>query len=335
MKQTRFEIDPNRIHDNYFKFVFGNLENLRTFLDQFFPDVAKYIELKSIKGSSNEKISVEKNQKLFLDLIIDCNLKDRASKLYLLFEHKSNPDKRIFIQLAKYIISTWEEDLLNKRDLTPIIPIIFYHGKKEWKIPTNSILHLTDFPDELKRLLPNISYLLFDIKRFDTLEIKKRVSQNKILLCALELFRSAVNKIDSKAFLEILSELNEVILDHKEEFNEDVALFIKMSIIYIEKSSEIKREELKDLLLKEKEKDMKKSVLLEILEEAEREGLERGMQKGIQQGIQQGIEEGYKQALYQFVLNAYNNLKSTKKVAEIFGIDETKVKEILNSNNKE
>ncbi len=67
-------------HDDYFKFVFSRKENVITFIEEFFPDIARYIKIDSIESKPTEKILVEDKEKQFLDFAVDCKIKNRASK---------------------------------------------------------------------------------------------------------------------------------------------------------------------------------------------------------------------------------------------------------------
>ena len=64
---------------------------------------------------------------------------NRDLYLYLLFEHKSYPEPHIAFHLLRYMIQIWEKDLKNNSSLPlyPIVPLVFYHGKEEWKIATD------------------------------------------------------------------------------------------------------------------------------------------------------------------------------------------------------
>ena len=76
------------------------------------------------------------------DLVIKTKLKNKKElDFYLLVEHKSSIDnskpKDVFIQIFKYIFNIIFEDYKNKKELRIVIPLVFYHGKNEWKIPAN------------------------------------------------------------------------------------------------------------------------------------------------------------------------------------------------------
>ncbi|NPA40139.1 MAG: Rpn family recombination-promoting nuclease/putative transposase [Thermodesulfobacteria bacterium] len=57
--------------------------------------------------------------------------KNQKIHIYFLFEHKSSPDKFIFVQILSYISALWEECLKRGENLIPVIPIVFYHGERK------------------------------------------------------------------------------------------------------------------------------------------------------------------------------------------------------------
>ena len=57
-----------------------------------------------------------------------------ACNICLLFEHKSEVPTHPHLQLLRYILDGMEEQLKQKKKLSPIIPIIIYQGKKRWKV---------------------------------------------------------------------------------------------------------------------------------------------------------------------------------------------------------
>ena len=112
----------NNPHDEFFKLVFSRKDVVSEFLTSF-------LNL-DINASSLSFIPLEKNtkyKKYYLDLAFKTKYKNTDTQIYLLFEHKSYPDKNVYFQILSYALSVWQEE---KENLTPIIPIIFYHGKK-------------------------------------------------------------------------------------------------------------------------------------------------------------------------------------------------------------
>jgi predicted transposase/invertase (TIGR01784 family) len=152
----------NNIHDNFFKSLFSVKENLADLLHGSLPqDVLQGIEIESLDYDPTEYVDHELAP-YFKD--ISCNLlyRDTDIKISLLYEHKSYPDKNIHLQLLRYILNVWENQVANKQKLTPVITMVFYHGKRKW---TDS--GFVQVPDELKRFVPLFDYALFDTKHIE------------------------------------------------------------------------------------------------------------------------------------------------------------------------
>jgi predicted transposase/invertase (TIGR01784 family) len=115
------EISLKHPHDSFFKKLFDNEENIRDFLKVYLPlDLSKSIDFSSIKISDTEKEN-KKHKKYYLDLSVDCKIKESQSKIYILFEHKSYQDKLTLIQTLNYCLTIWEAEIENKqKQLTPI-----------------------------------------------------------------------------------------------------------------------------------------------------------------------------------------------------------------------
>ena len=107
-------------------------------------NLAFKIDDKNSKNFPTEKEN-KKHKKYYLDLSVDCQIKESKSKIYIIFEHKSYKDKLTLIQILSYCLVMWEKEINdNKKNLTPIIPFIFYHGKSKFGF-YNKVLysHLT------------------------------------------------------------------------------------------------------------------------------------------------------------------------------------------------
>ncbi|MBW7859424.1 MAG: Rpn family recombination-promoting nuclease/putative transposase, partial [Leptonema sp. (in: Bacteria)] len=50
--------------------------------------------------------------------------------IYILFEHKSYRDSKIFTQLLSYIAAIHKSQTV----LMPVIPLVFYHDKQKWDL---------------------------------------------------------------------------------------------------------------------------------------------------------------------------------------------------------
>ncbi|MEO1785113.1 Rpn family recombination-promoting nuclease/putative transposase, partial [Thermodesulfobium sp. 4217-1] len=190
-------------HDKFFKMVFSNELDTRTFIDKFFPkDIREHIDLDSVKLIDNEKLT-KGYKKYQLDLSFDCKFKEKESKFYLIFEHKSALDKFVLLQILSYMTVTWETNLKQNKDLIPIIPVIFYQGKEKWNIPE-------EFSDQFKSIksdkdlsflfeyLPKFKHILFDTKNLSNSMIEEGLRENISLffkLAALKYYKDSFEEL--------------------------------------------------------------------------------------------------------------------------------------------
>ena len=103
--------------------------------------------------------------------------------MYVLLEHQSSPDHWLRLRLLRYFCRIWEADLRDdpeRRQLRPIIPVVFYQGERRWP-------HSTEFadlfPENARRLswIPQFSHELLDQTTLEPAEVggdvKGRIAQ--------------------------------------------------------------------------------------------------------------------------------------------------------------
>ena len=89
---------------------------------------------------------------------------DPPAWLYLLLEHQSKPDRWMPFRLLKYCCRIWDRDRRTRRrerELRPIVPMVFYQGRRRWR-------HATEFSALFAPSVrawpwvPRFEHLLFD-----------------------------------------------------------------------------------------------------------------------------------------------------------------------------
>src|SRR6056297_4270132 len=144
-------------YDALFRRLFENPEVSADFASNYLP--AEYQEKIDFKSAAIDRDS-------YMDDVLRRNYTDLLY-LYLLYDHKSSPDKWVSIQLLRYIMLIYRKELEKKHPpkiLPEVVPVVFYHGKKEW---THS-LQSADSIDALHRThVPHFEPLLFDLNRID------------------------------------------------------------------------------------------------------------------------------------------------------------------------
>lgn len=96
----------------------------------------------------------------------------KAVWIYILLEHQSRPDRAMGLRLLSYMVKLWEmqrrawEDAklpASKWRLHPILPIVFYTGKRRWTSPI-SVKSLMSLPDILDRFVPDFDSLFLPLQ---------------------------------------------------------------------------------------------------------------------------------------------------------------------------
>ncbi len=84
--------------------------------------------------------------------------------LYLLFEHQSSPDAWMRFRLLKYCCRIWDASIRDEpgqSELRPIVPLVFYQGRRAWTYTTE----FADLFPEASRLwpwVPRFEHVLLD-----------------------------------------------------------------------------------------------------------------------------------------------------------------------------
>ena len=90
--------------------------------------------------------------------------------IYVLLEHKSAPDPEVGVQLLGYLAEIWrrldrqrlEQGGAVGSDRPPIVPLVIYHGAREWNVPLSFGETVAADP-ALKPYLPDFTYSLLDL----------------------------------------------------------------------------------------------------------------------------------------------------------------------------
>nr|MBS0037515.1 Rpn family recombination-promoting nuclease/putative transposase [Saprospiraceae bacterium] len=130
-------------------------------MEEFLPsDLLNHLVLKSLNVLKESYLDNDLKE-YFSDLVIEIPLKDRKKEkvnVALLFEHKSSPDRHVLMQVGFYIFSHWMKLIRQKKKPQLIIPLIYYQGKKHWKVPQLTQL-FDDHPIDLLNLVPRVPHL--------------------------------------------------------------------------------------------------------------------------------------------------------------------------------
>ena len=141
-------------HYKFFKEVFSKKENAVDFIRGTFPaEIRDRLAFDTLRLEKTSYVDKELRETVS-DLVYSAMYQGRvAIKLSLLFEHKSYRPKHPHLQILRYMLGIWDKQVDQKLELTPVIPIIIYHGKDHWRYrPFSEIF--TGIGSELTPFLP-------------------------------------------------------------------------------------------------------------------------------------------------------------------------------------
>ena len=277
----------NRPHDTFFKQLMTDPVVLRDFLEIVLPkDVISRLDLNSLEIIDTEKAN-RKYKKYYLDLSAQCKLENEPGELYLIFEHKSYPDKLTLVQILNYMAVVFEQDLANGKDPRPILPIVFYHGRTKFSLPT-SFRDYFKVSDDLKKYLLDFRIFLFDTCNYKNEDLLK-FSQNAYLTAAFLLFKNIFK--DFKDLKPVLKQVLKIKTDK-----------VEYLLNYVVMAKDIDEKELTQVL---------QEIGGELMPSLAQRWLEQGKQIGLQQGVQMGLEQGLILEGQEMVLELLNSKFST------------------------
>lgn len=111
-------------HDRFFKELLGQPAIAADFLINYLPpEVVAVLDLSAPEPVRDAFIDPELQQH-FSDLLYRVRMRDGdAAFVYVLFEHKSAPNKLVAFQLLRYLVRIWERLVTdNNGQLPPIYP---------------------------------------------------------------------------------------------------------------------------------------------------------------------------------------------------------------------
>src|SRR5579872_7315949 len=148
-------------------------ENLRDLLRLVATEIAERLDFRRSERL-NRSFIPDNLQKQEADLLFRVPYQEgrREVWVYLLIEHQSKPDRLMGLRLLSYMVQIWEmqvrrwEDARTpkgQRRLHPIVPMVFYTGRRRWTSPL-SLLAAMEVPADLVRFVPSHETLFLKLQ---------------------------------------------------------------------------------------------------------------------------------------------------------------------------
>jgi predicted transposase/invertase (TIGR01784 family) len=307
----------HNIHNNMFIKTFSDPENVRSLLKTALPQPLKNaVDFSKIEIDPTTYIS-DDIKDYYSDIVVKTRLKTVVPDeptiegipldIYILVEHKTRAKNKSLVQMLKYMYLEWQKDTDEGRPLRVIIPMVFYHGKKKWKVPQN-FSELFNVDDEIKKYLLNYRYILFDTREWDFFaEENKELRNNVFLFTALVLMKSAYHN-DMETIKAIFR------LWYEKGFikNKEKVLFFLLYVSYI-----------RDIPLEELDRTLKESSI------KGGDFMPSLAQRLIEQGIEQGIEKGTKENAKEVAKRMLNDDIPIATISKYTGLSEKEIRSLM------
>jgi len=230
-------------HDIFFRAVFSKEDNARDLLLSVLPQgIIGMLDLESVRVENTSFID-RKISERHSDLLIRTSRRGAPILIYILVEHKSYPDRWTVFQLLKYMVRIWERERGQhgkRKTLPSIIPVIFYHGTREWRLPLNFSSYFVP-EDRLEPYIPEFHPVMVNLRQVEDRKLQGQVmvqialktlkhSLGNLRSCLVEILRSATSlpmDAEHKAFL---SKLLEYIIEGCKDIEEQDVEQVLLSI---------------------------------------------------------------------------------------------------------
>ncbi|NLY41508.1 MAG: Rpn family recombination-promoting nuclease/putative transposase [Desulfovibrionales bacterium] len=176
----------HHIHDTHFRESLSHKDLAQDFLDNYLPPaVRRHVDLSTLRLCKDSFVSADKST-FYSDLLykVATTAKSEAF-IYLLFEHKSSPDRFTALQMLRYMVEIWEQYLdqyPNPNSLPCIIPIVVYHGPSSQQGITMG--ELVDIPgQDMQTYVPDFTLDFLDFSPKTDRKIKGQIITQLFVLC--------------------------------------------------------------------------------------------------------------------------------------------------------
>ena len=291
--KAEFPIDPSEFlhhpHDRYVRFAMQIRDLAMEFL-QFSLDTRTkaLIDWDSLQISKESYID-EKLKAHYSDICYTGLMHSKEPiRIATLIEHKSDPPRKgeLTVQLNRYILNLWIDDLNHSRPLTLTIPIVLYHGNTTLAKETTKVL-FSGAPDWLHGFVPSFDYILVDLSK------QTEASLESLQMLYLGKFLTALKHSRDDDYIAFY--WKKFVIFAPNQYDQIIMRqFSVATVLYLNATSTVFNKKIKNMdnLLTTEEKAGVKPYLFELLDQKKEEGRAEGLEKGRKEGIEKGREEG-------------------------------------------
>lgn len=283
-------------HDAFFKQYLGHVAVAADFLRHHLPPVvAALLALDQLRLEKDSFVD-EKLRSNFSDLLYRTTTQSGSPvAIALLLEHKSYVDQWVGFQVLKYVERVWEQELQESGKLSPVVPIVVYHGVETWTVATRFAQKLDGMQDPnvsltqvIGRYTPDFEYHLVNLTQLSDQEIRGEIITRLFVLVLKHIFEP-----------ELGGRLDEILALAAKVMNLSSGMEMVVALLrYIARSAVgVKKETVAQKLLEILPNEG--GVLMETMADA---WIKEGEAIGIKKGREEGREEGKKEKSIELIL---------------------------------
>jgi predicted transposase/invertase (TIGR01784 family) len=208
----------HQIDDKLFKLTFQNRPALLAFLTRYAPPhLIQHIDLDRLELDNTEYVNKDL-RKFQSDIVWNTTFKGKPAKIILLFEHKKDLDKAVYVQVLLYLCLIWLLEVQNGQQMSCILPIVVHQSSGGAIWDSRDFHHFFEHvPTVFLEFIPNFRFFLMHVQKVPNAELLQLPEEN--LLRALLLAYKCVEEPESihQLFAEIFKfyesqpELREVV----------------------------------------------------------------------------------------------------------------------------
>jgi hypothetical protein len=164
---------PHNPDDKLFRVIASRPELVKEMLEKWAPPlVLARLDLRALQLSDSSFVD-EALAEHFADIVYTCQtLSGGMVPIPLILEHKSYVPANPPLQVMRYQMLAWAKQETTKGAmLTPVLPVIFYHGVEKWEVkPWGDYLHGMD--PAFEPYTPSGGYIFIDLSGISDDDIK-------------------------------------------------------------------------------------------------------------------------------------------------------------------
>ncbi|KMQ49338.1 Transposase [Chitinispirillum alkaliphilum] len=270
---------------------------MRQFLPEMIRPELLYSSLKIIK---NDWVDTELFAH-FADILYEVSLPQKETPLFVLFEHKSYPDRMVHFQNLRYIVKIWEEYRGQNEGsdikFPVVVPLVIYHGRRRWK-GGNSMSLLCEIFKGTRDFIPDYNDIVVNLGEIGDEQISGDI-QTRAFLLALKYSKTGGILQKLALIIDLFKNADEVQL----EYLSVVLLYLGHVI------GKAKRKEFLEAVrahAPEGEVYMK-TIADALSEQAWKKGLKEGKKIGMEKGMQAGEEKGMEKVALNLISMGMDN----------------------------